>query len=121
MRRAHRGLQVWRESMALVEDVYAVTTNFPVAEQYGLTIQMRRAAVSIPSNIAEGAARINRKEFLQFVSIASGSLSELDTHVEIAVRLGYIKDSDALQRRIDYLFALLVGLTKSLRNEVARK
>jgi four helix bundle protein len=121
MRRAHRGLQMWLESIALVEDVYAITTEFPATELYGLTNQMRRAAVSIPSNIAEGAARTSRKEFLQFVSIASGSLSELDTHVEIAVRLGYLKDSKAVQKRIDFLFALLVGLTKSLRNAVARQ
>jgi four helix bundle protein len=90
MRRAHRDLRVWVEAITLVEEIYALSAKFPRQEQFGLTGQMRRAAISIPSNIAEGAARKGRKELLNFLSIANGSLSELDTQLEIAVRLHYI-------------------------------
>ena len=120
MRRAHRQLQVWRESIELVPAVYATTSSFPANETYVLASQMRRASISIASNIAEGAARTSRKEFLQFLSIASGSLSELDTHIEIAERLGYVSDSADIRRRMDYVFALLAGLGKSLRKVESR-
>jgi four helix bundle protein len=77
--------------MDLVEEVYRVTSEFPAHEQYGLVSQMRRAAVSIPSNVAEGAGRNGNREFSRFLSIARGSLSELDTQHQIAIRLGYVK------------------------------
>jgi four helix bundle protein len=79
MKRRHHDLQVWMEGMSLAKDVYAATASFPKEEIYGLTSQMRRAAVSLPSNIAEGAARGSKKEFLQFLVIARGSLMELET------------------------------------------
>ena len=75
----HYGLDVWKDAMRLVSQVYRVTQTFPDAERYGLTLQIRRAAISVPSNIAEGAARGTRLELVRFLSIARGSLSELDT------------------------------------------
>ncbi|MBM4259655.1 MAG: four helix bundle protein [Deltaproteobacteria bacterium] len=85
-----RDLRVWQAGMDLVEHVYRLTQAFPPQEMYGLTIQMRRAAVSIPSNIAEGHIRAHSKEFLNFISIAHGSLAELQTQIEIAGRLRYL-------------------------------
>lgn len=90
MRRKRHDLLVWQEAIQLVKMVYEVTAGFPRDELYGLTSQMRRAAVSVPSNIAEGAARFGTKEFLQFLAIARGSLSEIETQIIIANRLGFI-------------------------------
>ena len=84
---------------------------------FGLTSQMRGAAISVPSNIAEGAARTGRKELLHFLSIASGSLSELDTQIEIAVQLEYMPDDHPIIGRVDKVFAMLMAMTKSLRNK----
>ncbi|MBC7344805.1 MAG: four helix bundle protein, partial [Clostridia bacterium] len=82
--RVHHELKAWQEAMALVREVYQATASFPAFEQYGLASQLRRAAVSIPSNIAEGAARESAKEFAQFLTMARGSLSELETQILIA-------------------------------------
>jgi four helix bundle protein len=101
--------------MSLVKEIYRITASFPKDELYSLTSQMRRAAVSIPSNIAEGAARTGDKEFLQFLSISRGSLSELETQLIIAGDLGYLSSSNEIMQRIDSLFGLLSGLMKSLR------
>jgi four helix bundle protein len=88
--RSFRDLRIWQGGMELVESVYRVTQSFPKQEIYGLTSQLRRAAVSIPANIAEGQSREHIKEYLNFLSIAQGSVSELETELEIAGRLGYI-------------------------------
>lgn len=114
MKRNHRSLKVWQESITLVEHVYEATRTFPREELFGLTSQMRRSAVSVPANIAEGSARSGTKELLQFLSIAAASLSELDTHVEIAVRLRYLED-DGLTREIDDVAGLLMGLIASIK------
>ncbi len=90
--RAHRKLDVWRKSMDFVKEIYLITDKFPSSELYGLTSQMRRAAVSVPSNIAEGAARKGTKEYKQFLNIAQGSASELDTQIELALLLGFINN-----------------------------
>ena len=82
--RTHKDLDVWKESILLVKDIYEISSNFPKEEIYGLTLQIRRNATSIPSNIAEGAARNTKKEFLKFLYIALGSLSELETQLIIA-------------------------------------
>jgi four helix bundle protein len=94
MKRGHRNLKVWEEAMKLVEHVYRVSRSFPKEEIFGLTVQMRRAAISVPANIAEGAARSGTKELARFVSIAIASLSELDTHIEIARRLAISPKTD---------------------------
>ncbi|MGD0299094.1 MAG: four helix bundle protein [Bryobacteraceae bacterium] len=89
MVKSYRDLDVWRLGLDLAEAVYQCTSSFPKREIFGLTAQMRRAAVSVPSNIAEGRSRSSTKEFLQFLSIALGSLAELETQFELAIRLGY--------------------------------
>jgi four helix bundle protein len=110
--KAHKNLVLWHKAVHLVVSVYGVTRRFPSSERFGLAAQMQRAAVSIPSNVAEGAARKGRKEYLQFVYAARGSLSELDTQVEIAGLLGYIKpdESSKLQAEIDEVSRLLNGV-----------
>jgi four helix bundle protein len=120
MRRAHRELRVWNEALELVELVYRVTTRFPREEIFGLTSQMRRAAISVPCNLAEGAARTGPAELLRFVSIAQGSLSELDTQVEIAKRLAYLDNVAALERKIEKVFALLNMMQRSLKTKTSR-
>jgi len=90
VKRAHKNLDVWKESVSLATHIYKVTEKFPKNELYGLTSQMRRASVSISSNIAEGAARTSAKEFSYFLNIAGGSLSELDTQLEIAHNLLFV-------------------------------
>jgi four helix bundle protein len=119
MTRKHHELHVWQEAMALTRDIYSATAHFPREELYALTNQMRRCAVSIPSNIAEGAARTSTKEFLQFLSIARGSLSELETQVILAGDFGYLNEKQPLLHRIDRAFGLLGGLIKSVEKKVS--
>jgi len=90
---SYRDLLVWQKGMALGKQVYRMTEAFPDHERFGLMAQMRRAAVSLPSNIAEGQARQGRKEFIQFLSHAGGSLAELDTQLALAADLGYCGQS----------------------------
>lgn len=120
MKRKHHELRAWQEAMSLVKDIYQITAAFPNEEIYALTSQMRRAAVSIPSNIAEGAARTGDKEFLQFLSISRGSLSELETQLIIAKELGYMHASEDIMLKIDGLFGLLGGLMRSLRVRISK-
>jgi four helix bundle protein len=89
---SYQQLEIWQKSMILVTTIYQITSTFPKAEIFGLTIQMRRAAVSIPSNIAEGWGRKLTKEFIQYLRIARGSLLELETHLIISQNLGYIEN-----------------------------
>ena len=119
MKRKHHDLNVWQEAMELTREIYMATAQFPREEVYALTNQMRRAVVSIPSNIAEGAARTSTKEFLQFLSIARGSLSELETQVILSENLGYLKDKSHLLARIDRTFGLLGGLINSVGKRVS--
>lgn len=116
MDKPHKKLQVWQQSMALVIDVYRITEKFPSKEIYGLTSQIRRAAVSVPSNIAEGAARQTKKEFVNFLHIAQGSLSELDTQIELANRLGYLTDKTRtnLDSQMEQIDKMLTGLIRHL-------
>ena len=93
--RPHRNLDVWKKSMLLAKDIYETTAKFPKTENYGLISQMRRAATSIPSNIAEGAGRKSVKEFSQFIFIAQGSASELDTQIELSTMIGYLFEGKA--------------------------
>ena len=93
--KSYRDLLIWQKAMALAKKIYAMTRAFPGDERFGLTAQMRRAVVSVASNIAEGQARHGRREFVQFLSHAEGSLAELDTQLALAVELGYCRPSDA--------------------------
>lgn len=115
--RSHRDLIVWQKSMDLVTSVYRLTEGFPKSELYGLTSQIRRSAASIPANIAEGQGRRLAGEFLQFLGNARGSLLELDTHLEIAVRLGLLSNeshSTVMERLIE-VRKLLNGLMRSIK------
>lgn len=113
-KRPHEQLDVWRDAMELVEATYALSATFPDGERFGLTTQIRRAAVSVPSNIAEGAARRSKSEYLRFLSIARGSLSELDTQYQIASRLRYCNPSHDYSERVNRVFAKLTALMNAL-------
>ena len=114
MTRPHQRLDAWKRAMRLVKATYVITRGFPVEERYGLTAQMRRAAVSIPSNLAEGAGRSSRKEFAQFISISRGSLSELETQMIIAAELGYLSPRHEEFANLERLGQLLTGLHRSM-------
>ena len=118
MNRGHRSLNAWQQAMELVVAVYAFTETFPSKEKFGLASQLQRAAVSVPANIAEGAARNGAKEFIHFLGIASGSLSELDTLLELAHKLGYINQPDLIQKQVDDVSGLVMGLAASIRRKL---
>jgi four helix bundle protein len=101
--RSHEKLDVWKASIDLVLEIYRMTGGFPSDERFGLTSQIRRASVSIPSNIAEGAARNSDSDFVRFLYISQGSASEVETQLLIASRLGYISDADheSLRTQLD--------------------
>jgi four helix bundle protein len=112
----HKRLEVWTRSMMLVTEIYHISKNFPADEKFGLTNQIRRASVSIPSNIAEGAARQTNKEFVQFLYIALGSCAEVETQLMIAQNLQYYNSSNILET----LYAvkrMLQGLIKKRKHE----
>jgi four helix bundle protein len=110
----HRELDVWRKSMNLASTIYSLTNQFPSAERFGLVAQMRRAAVSIPSNIAEGAARGTSLEFARFLRIARGSVAELETQLELAIQFGYAKPQETHFERLDAVRQMLTGLIRKL-------
>lgn len=111
----YKELEVWQVAMSLAEAVYKCTRSFPKEELFGLTSQIRRAAVSIPSNIAEGASRAGSKEFLQFLHIARGSASELETQLLLAEKLGYVSKIDELLANLTSIRKLINGLIRSLK------
>lgn len=115
--RQHRKLDVWKMAMDFVKEIYQVTESFPKSEIYGLTSQMRRSAISIPSNLAEGAARKGGKEFKQFLNIAQGSISELDTQIDLALMLNLIEKDlyDTLIDRLNVISKMLYGLSRSIK------
>jgi len=116
MEKPHKKLDVWQIAMKTAQMVYESTKGFPEEEKFGLVSQMRRAAVSIPCNIAEGAARQGKKEFKNFLSIAQGSLSELDTQFELAVLLGYLSGEkmNEITGQLKRIDMMLSGLIRSL-------
>jgi len=111
----HRDLIVWQKSIALASATYAATNLFPDADRHALATQMRHASVSVASNIAEGAGRSSRAEYLRFVDLSRGSLSELETQVCIGIALHLIDPKDALPERIAEVRRLLAGLSRALR------
>ena len=112
----HKDLEVWKKSMELVIDIYKITQKFPDIEKFGLINQIRRAAVSVPSNIAEGCARNSDKDNLRFIDIACGSLAEIETQLLISVQLGYYEMNKAqlIIDKIDNIGRMLSGLKKHL-------
>ena len=116
MNKPHKKLDAWTTAVDLVQQFYTATDRFPSKEQFGLTNQARRAAISIPSNIAEGAARQTKKEFIQFLHIAKGSLSELDIHLELAQRLDYLGRAEwnALNELLERVDKMLSGLIRHI-------
>ena len=116
----HKDLDVWKIGMDIVIEVYSITQNFPSQEQYGLTSQIRRSAVSIPSNTAEGAARGSKREFTNFLYIARGSLSELDTQLILSRRLGYVSNMQDTETKIIELRNKLNALIKSVKREMVK-
>ena len=116
MEKPHKKLDAWKLSMDLANDVYRETEKFSNLEKIGLSAQMRRNAISVPSNIAEGAARQTKKEFRNFLYIAQGSLSELDTQSELARRLNYIdeKTQRSLDERMERIDKTITGLIRHL-------
>ncbi|MCX7135662.1 MAG: four helix bundle protein [Proteobacteria bacterium] len=119
MARKHYDLVVWQQAILLVKAVYALSARFPQSEVYGLTSQIRRAAVSIPANIAEGVGRSGAKDRVQFFVIARGSLSELDTLIVLAKELGFASDTAEISGIVDRVFALIGGLINAERGKSA--
>jgi four helix bundle protein len=121
--RPHHKLEAWNQAVELVTEVYRKTESFPKEERYGLTSQIRRAAVSIPANIAEGAARFSSREFARFLSNAQGSASELETELLIAHRLGYLDETNFsdLNSQLERIGRLITGLAKHVGSTIARQ
>jgi len=114
----HRELIAWQEAVLLVELVYRATSTFPREELYGLAAQLRRSAVSIPSNIAEGAGRNTSKELAQFLGVANGSRSELDTQLVVAQRLGFIGADSPVFSQLERVGQLLTALRRSVQARI---
>jgi four helix bundle protein len=118
----YKELRVWKESRELVKDIYRISAKFPKEELFGLTNQIRRAAVSIPSNIAEGHNRYSDREFIHFLTIAKGSAAEVETQMIIAVDLGYLTDEEAewILDKIDKTIRTIGSLISSVREKPQR-
>ncbi|MEX2347651.1 MAG: four helix bundle protein [Balneolaceae bacterium] len=112
----YKDLEIWKRSVNLATDVYSTTSGFPKEETYGITSQLRRCAVSVPSNIAEGAGRVSKKEFKRFLNIAYGSIYELETQLLISKNLGYIneKEHQKLEKEIDEIQKMIYSFSKKL-------
>ena len=113
--RNHRDLDVWRKSLAFAKQVYIATAVFPKREIYGLSAQLRRAAVSVPSNISEGAARAGKKEYIHFLNVSRASLAEVETQLIIASDLGILENSDSLLHDLKDIEKMINALISSLR------
>jgi len=118
-KKPHRNLLAWQKTMDLAVEIYRTTRHLPKEESYGIISQLRRATVSAPSNIAEGAAGRTKQQFSNFLSNAIGSLNEIDTQLELALRLEYVTlaDYDRLYHALDECLALTYGLRKSISRE----
>lgn len=117
--RSFKDLAAWQKAMDLVESVYSLSRRFPSDERFGLTAQVRRAAISIPSNIAEGYARRGRADYVRFLDMARGSANEIETQLIAAARLGFLDNSaaDGVMSLVGEVQRILMGLTKSLRGK----
>lgn len=119
MARRHQQLDVWQDGIVLVESIYRLSAALPAEERYGLCSQLRRAAVAVPTNIAEGAARRSTRDYLRFLDIARSSLVEIETLIVVARRLGLIAADPAIDELSERLFARLSALMRSLSKKVA--
>lgn len=119
--RAHRNLDLWQKAVDFVIDVYEVTKAFPSDERFGLTSQIRRASCSIPANVAEGAGRKSDKEFVHFLSNSQGSASEVDTHLFISLKFGYLQvdDHSRLDQKLDDIGRMITGLSNHLKRKIS--
>lgn len=117
----HKDLAVWKESMKLVKEVYLLLKSYPSYEQFGICSQMRRAAVSIPSNIAEGAGRNSDKELLRFCLISQGSLAELETQLLISAELDYIKSNNDIFEQLITVRKILSGYISYLNTKLTKQ
>ena len=117
MGKPHHRLDAWKKAIGFVKKVYEITGRFPAEEKFGLVSQMRRAAVSIPSNISEGAGRNNPKEFSQFLGIAQGSVAELETQLIISRELNFLQNqtADEVLIELDGISKMIIGLKKSIK------
>lgn len=115
--RRHHDLVAWQRAIELVKLIYRVTESLPESEKFGLIAQMRRAAVSVPSNIAEGAARRSSKEFTQSLYVARGSLAEIETQLMLCRELGFVKDTTSVDNALSEVFSILSGLIRSLQSK----
>ncbi|MEX1032831.1 MAG: four helix bundle protein [Cellvibrionaceae bacterium] len=115
--RRHEKLEAWRDSMDLVVAIYRIADTFPSHERFALASQLKRACVSVPANIAEGAARGSHKEFLRFLGIARGSLAEVETHLQIAERLGYSNGNSEVFYLANKTYAKLNALIRMLKSK----
>lgn len=116
----HKQLEVWKNSIELVKEIYKQTTGFPRNELYAITSQIRRAAISVPANISEGSARMRPKEFHYFLRVSFGSLTELETLLIIATALDYLNNEDyaVFQNRIKTLTVQLIGLMNAIEKKI---
>jgi four helix bundle protein len=122
MEKPHKKLDVWQAAMKVAQLIYKQTNTFPPEEKFGLVSQMRRSVVSIPCNIAEGAARKGKREFKNFLSMAQGSLSELDTQLDLSIMLEYLKKENVeeLENQLVRIDKMLTGLIRSLEAKKGR-
>jgi four helix bundle protein len=111
----HTDLDVYKTAIAFVTDIYKLTTSFPEEERFSLTAQLRRSATSIPSNIAEGAGRSHKKEYIQFLYVALGSLAETETHLIIASKIGYMSEDSEMFLNLAKIKKMILGLIKYLK------
>lgn len=113
----YKELEVWKKSIELVKQIYLVSQNFPAQENFGLTSQIRRAAISVPSNIAEGVARYSDNDTIRFINIAIGSIAEIETQLIIAKELGYINTISNEENLLKQISALTIGLRNYLNKQ----
>ncbi len=114
--KSYRDLEVWKKAMSVAKEIYKATSEFPAEERFGLVNQLRRAAVSVPSNLAEGHARATAADFSRFISISMGSVAEVETQILLSAELGYLdhKNKDLLLSELDLVGKMLRGLSKAI-------
>ena len=116
--KTHKDLDIWKKGISLVTEIYRITNEYPKEEMYGIISQMRRSAISYPSNIAEGAARNSKADYIRFIYFSLGSLSELETQVTISEKLGFIPNAIKILEEIEVLRKMTLNFIKHLKNKI---